>query len=255
MRPDKKTIRLRFARAAATYDQQAVIQQRVAERLLALLDRHPPPGPRRLLEIGCGTGILTAALARRYRVGLETLYANDIVPEFEVPVREKAGNTANLVFLPGDIETIALPAGLDLIISSSTLHWLHDLPALLARLHERMTAGGTLCFSVYGPKNLQELREVAGIGLDYASVAGLRKMVGRTFRVLACEEELLSVRFADPRTLLDHLRRTGVNALAPAPWTRKRLDDFTRQYRRRYGGPDGVVLTYHPIYCVAAREP
>ncbi|HHO48095.1 MAG TPA: malonyl-[acyl-carrier protein] O-methyltransferase BioC [Desulfobacteraceae bacterium] len=254
MRPDKDTIRRRFARAAATYDQQSVIQRRVAERLLGLLDRYPPPSPRRLLEIGCSTGILTVALARRYR-GLATLYANDIVPEFEVPVREKTGDAVNLVFLPGDIETTALPADLDLVISSSTLHWLHDLPALLARLHERMTVGGILCFSLYGPENLRELRKVAGIGLDYFSVADLRKMVGSTFRVLACEEELLTVYFADPRTLLDHLRQTGVNALDPAPWTRKRLNDFIRQYRRCYGGPDGVVLTFHPVYCVAAREP
>ena len=251
MRPDKRKIYRRFARAAATYDQQAFIQQRVAERLLNLLDRHCPLPPLRLLEIGCSTGILTSMLTRRYR-GLATFYVNDLVSEFNGLVRAKVGDDVHLAFLPGDIETITLPPDLDLVVSSSTFHWLNDLPALFNRLHGRMSAGGTLCFSMYGPDNLHELREIAGIGLDYPSVAALRKMVGARFKVLACEEELLTVHFADPRALLDHLRQTGVNALAAGPWTRSRLRDFIRRYAERFGGPEGVVLTYHPVYCVAS---
>lgn len=254
MQPDKKNIYRRFARAAATYDRQAFIQQRVAERLLNLLDRHCPLPPRRLLEIGCSTGILTCMLARRCR-GLETLYVNDLVPQFNGLVRNKVGDAVHLVFLPGDIETIALPASLDLVVSSSTFHWLRDLPALFHRLHDRMAAGSTLCFAMYGPHNLRELREMTGIGLDYPTVTGLKKMVGARFKVLTCEEELLTVHFADPRALLDHLRQTGVNALGTEPWTRRRLSEFIRRYADRFGGPEGVVLTYHPVYCIASREP
>jgi len=250
--PDKKIIQRRFAGAAATYDRQAVIQQRVAERLLALLDKNSPLPPKRLLEIGCSTGILTSMLARRYR-GLEALYVNDLVPEFNSLVREKTGDEVNFVFLPGDIESIALPPNLDLIISSSTFHWLSDLPALLDRLHDRMSSESTLCFSMYSTGNLHEVREITGIGLDYYSVADLEKVVGGTFKVLTCEEELLTFHFADPKALLDHLRQTGVNALDATFWTRSRLNDFIRQYTDRFGGPDGVVLTYHPVYCVAGK--
>jgi malonyl-CoA O-methyltransferase len=253
MRPDKKQIHSRFTRAAATYDRQAGIQRRVAERLLTLLDRNCPRPPKRVLEIGCSTGILTAMLALRYK-DLEILYVNDLVPEFNAMVREKVGNDLDLVFLPGDIESMDLPSNLDLVISSSTFHWLHNLHELLDRLHDRMTFEGILCFAMYGPDNLHELREITGIGLDYFSVADLEKMLGNRFKVLACEEELFTFHFADPKTLLDHLRQTGVNALDPTPWTRSRLNDFIRLYAQRFGGPDGVILTYHPVYCVAARE-
>jgi malonyl-CoA O-methyltransferase len=253
MRPDKKKIHTRFSRATATYDRQAVIQRRVAARLLALLDENCTRPPQRVLEIGCSTGILTAMLTGRYKA-VATLYVNDLVPEFHAMVREKVGDDLNLVFLPGDIESIALPSDLDLIISSSTFHWLHNLPALFDRLHGLMAPGGILCFAMYGPENLFELRAIAGIGLDYPSPADLTGMLKNRFQVLACEGELVSFHFADPRTLLDHLRQTGVNALDATPWTRSRLNDFIRRYARHYGGPDGVALTYHPVYCVAGRR-
>ncbi|GBE53736.1 malonyl-[acyl-carrier protein] O-methyltransferase [bacterium BMS3Bbin14] len=254
MRPDKQTIRQRFTRAAATYDRQAVIQQRVADRLLALLAEFSGPPPRRALEIGCCTGLLTSRLVRQYG-NIETLYVNDLVSRFEprIAAAIPAGRT-NLVFLAGDIETLDLPPALDLVISSSTFHWLEDLPALLNRLKDRMAPGSRLAFSLYGRDNLRQVREITGIGLDYYRLSELRELVGRHFSVLACEEERHTFTFADPLALLHHLRDTGVNSLAPGPWGRKRLHSFDREYRHRYGDQEGVALTYHPLYCLARKE-
>jgi malonyl-CoA O-methyltransferase len=253
VQPDKRKIRQRFARAAATYDRQAMVQQGVAARLLRLLARHMETPPRRVLEIGCGTGILTAGLTRQYP-GITDLYANDLVPQFEPLVSSRVPPEMHLEFLGGDIETMALPDSLDLVISTSTLHWLENLPDLLNRLHARMARPATLCFSIYGPGNLRELREITGIGLDYRSLAELRQMVGQRFTVVSCEEELITHHCPDPLTLLQHLRQTGVNALATEPWSRPRLGDFIRQYERRFGRREGVGLTYHPVYCLARKD-
>lgn len=253
MQADKGKIRQRFARAAVTYDRQAFVQQGVAERLLRLLATHRETPPRRVLEIGCCTGILTAGLTRQYP-GIKDLYANDLVPQFEPLVAARVPPGVRLRFLGGDIETIALPDSLDLVISSSTLHWLENLPALLSRLHARMAPHATLCFSIYGPDNLRELREITGIGLDYHSLAELRQMVAKRFTLVSCEEELLTHHCPDPLALLLHLRQTGVNALATGSWNRSRLGDFIRQYEHRFGRPGGVGLTYHPVYCLARKE-
>ncbi|MHB1350826.1 MAG: malonyl-[acyl-carrier protein] O-methyltransferase BioC [Desulfobulbus sp.] len=251
--PDKQTIRLRFAGAAATYDRQALVQQEVANRLLRLLASHPAPPPRRVLEIGCCTGILTAGLIRRFP-GISALYVNDLVPEFAPLVAARVPAGTPLHFLAGDIETIDLPERLDLVVSSSTLHWLSDLPALLDRLHERLNQQGILCFSIYGTDNLRELREITGIGLDYHSLSELRQMVAARFTLLSCEEELLPLHLPDPLALLHHLRQTGVNALRKETWTRARLDEFSRKYMERFRSAHGVSLTYHPIYCLARKE-
>lgn len=253
MMPDKHLIRLRFARAAATYDQQAVVQRAVADRLLRLLAEHPGPPFRRVLEIGCGTGILTGGLLRRF-AGLTSLYVNDLVPEFAPLVAARVPPELHLEFLAGDIETIPLPGELDLVLSSSTLHWLADLPGLLARLHSRMNRHATLCFSLYGPRNLREVRELTGIGLEYHPLAAIKEMVAAHFTLLACREELLTYPAPDPLALLTHLRQTGVSGLAAPRWSRARLQDFVQGYRRRSSGPGGGSLTYHPVYCLARKD-
>lgn len=253
MRINKDRVRYRFARAAATYDNQAVVQLRVAERLLALLKEHMLQPPARVLEIGCCTGLLTARLHRMFE-GAATFYVNDLVPDFQHRVAERLGHDPRLVFLPGDIEQLDIPENLDLVVSSSTLHWLEDLPALFRTLCARMAPGGTLCFSIYGPANLKELKELTGIGLDYYSLAELKSLVGSCFDILDCAEEEIPLRFDDPPALLNHLRETGVNALDSTPWTRSRLDRFRREYSARFGSRGKVLLTYHPIYCIARKK-
>ncbi|GAB4341331.1 MAG: malonyl-ACP O-methyltransferase BioC [Desulfobulbaceae bacterium] len=253
MAVNKDRIQQRFARAAATYDRQAFIQLKMARRLLGLLDEHLSSPPRRLLEIGCCTGLLTEQLVRCFPAA-ETFFVNDLVPAFEETVRRRTGGAPQVRFLPGDIERIDIPADLDLVVSSSTLHWLADLPGFLRRLATRLPAGATFCFSIYGPENLAEVREITSIGLDYRGSGDLRRLVGERFDLLALEEEKAVLFFDDPLALLNHLRETGVNALDAPPWTRSRLEYFRQEYMARFSVGDRVFLTYHPVYCVARRR-
>lgn len=253
MRLNKERIRLRFTRAAATYDSQAVIQLQVADKLLALLLEHVPQPPGRVLEIGCCTGLLTERLYKVYR-GMETLYVNDLVPDFKTLVMDRLENDSRLTYLPGDIEHIDIPDNLDLIISSSTFHWLEDLPLLFQKVDTSLAREGSICFSIYGPGNLAEIREVAGIGLKYLSLAELQALVGNYFDILAIEEEKLTLHFADPLTMLNHLRETGVNALDTEPWTRSQLDSFAREYTELFGSEGQIPLTYNPIFCIARKK-
>ena len=99
-----------------------------------------------------------------------------------------------------------------------------------------------------------ELREITGIGLEYYSLEDLQNLVGSFFDILACEEEQLTLHFEDPLALLNHLRETGVNALNTVPWTRSQLNRFQQEYSGRFSRDGQVVLTYHPIYCIARKR-
>ncbi len=248
---DKEQIRRRFERAAATYDRQAVIQDRVAGRLLDLLAAHCPAAPGRVLEIGCCTGLLTRHVLTRYGT-IGEMVVNDLVDSFRATVLERcAGLGAEIRFLAGDIEQIALPGLFDLVISSSTFHWFHDLDGVLAKLRCHMEADGCLAFAMYGPNNLREIRDLTGIGLDYPDLRTLRATVEHHFTVLACEERLETLVFADAVAVLRHLRQTGVNALTGAAWSRGRLGRFGREYAERFGDGNGVRLSYHPMFVLA----
>ena len=249
---DKARIRRCFERAAQSYDRQAVIQQRVAEHLLGMLARCDTGTTiHRVLEIGCCTGLLTGKLVRRLP-DIHELVLNDLVESFALRAGEQPGIPA-VRFLGGDIESVELPGAFDLIISSSTFHWVHDLEGLLSRLAGHLRPGGRLAFSLYGPQNLQEIRTLTGIGLDYTGLDRIQTMTGRYLQVEAVDEQLQTFFFASPDEVLVHLRETGVNALANTVWTPRRLERFRREYREKFSDEQGVRLTYHPLYVVARR--
>lgn len=255
--PDKDLISLRFSQAAETYEQSAEVQCRVADRLLRMLDEELPEAckPDSLLEIGCCTGLLTGRIMARFP-DLRRLVTSDLVQAFEPRVRQKLGNSrVDYTFLAGDIEKTRLSGQFDLILSSSTLHWIRDLPALLARLRTHLTRNGLLAFSLYGPENLLEIRATTDMGLRYRGMTELLAMLSGHYQVLASDQSVETLWFSDPIAVLRHLRATGVNSLARETWTRSRLRAFSRSYEEQFSAHNmrgrGVSLRYHPLYFVA----
>jgi len=255
MIPDKNLIKLRFEQAAATYEQQAMVQHLVADRLLTLLtDAAPAFSPLRVLEIGCCTGLLTEKIMGRFPA-VARLTVSDLVAAFEPCVcRKIGGRRSDLTFLAGDIESVDLPDTYDLIISSSTLHWVHNLSALCRKLHAHLNPGGILAFSQYGVDNLREIRAVTGVGLEYQEIVALKKAVAEKFDLLVVEEARETLWFTDPISVLQHLRATGVNSIGQQVWTRKQVSVFIADYIDRFSGEQGVSLTYHPIFMVARPQ-
>ena len=248
---DKKRVQQTFQRAANSYDDQAMIQHRVADHLLELLDCQNKKEIHRVLEIGCCTGLLTRKLAGQCgEIG--ELVLNDLVETFAVQAGDVAGIPA-IRFLAGDIETMPLSGPFDLVISSSTFHWVNDLESLLKKLADTMAPDALLAFSMYGPDNLEEIRELTGIGLDYFSLQEVQAMVDKHFTLDHGDQQREVFHFADPMDILDHLRSTGVNAVSSKPWTPRRLQRFKDEYVQKFSDVQGVHLTYHPLYLVAHR--
>lgn len=248
---DKERVRQSFQRAANSYDSQAMIQHRVADHLLGQLNCHDGKKIHRILEIGCCTGLLTRKLTECCSE-IQELVLNDLVESFAVQAGNQTGIPA-ISFLAGDIETMPLSGPFDLIISSSTFHWLHDLEGLLKKLADNLAPGATLAFSMYGPDNLQEIRQLTGIGLDYFTLQGVQAMVSRYLTLDYSDQQREVFHFTSPLEVLTHLRRTGVNAVSIKAWTHRRLQRFNREYNEKFRDSQGVQLTYHPLYLIAHR--
>ncbi len=255
MIPDKKLIKLRFEQAAATYEQQATVQMQVANRLLDLLATTVPEiNPASVLEIGCCTGLLTEKILTRFP-RLSRLTVSDLVPAFEQCVGRKVAHLAsNVSFLAGDIESVALPERYDLIISSSTLHWVYDLPALCRKLRAHLTPDGVLAVSLYGVDNLREIRTVTGVGLEYKDLKQLESIMQEEFHILGADQVWETLWFPDPLSVLHHLRATGVNSIGQKTWTRKQVSGFVAEYCQHFSGSQGVCLTYHPMFIIARPQ-
>ena len=81
----QRTVGKRFDAAAATYDKHSAIQWSVARRLLWEIEKGP--APKRILEIGCGTGLLTEQLRERFPAA--EVHALDISAAMVARARER----------------------------------------------------------------------------------------------------------------------------------------------------------------------
>lgn len=94
-----------------------------------------------VLEVGCGTGLLTEALVARGLV----VDAIDPGAEMIRLARRRVGPDAAVTFMVGRFEDIQLPAGRYAgVFSASAWHWL-DPAVSWRRAHEALLPGGRLC--------------------------------------------------------------------------------------------------------------
>ena len=63
---DRNRIGRAFHRQAGEYDQHASVQKRIVIRLDQMVTSHQQGTPTQVLDIGCGTGAMLAALQGRY---------------------------------------------------------------------------------------------------------------------------------------------------------------------------------------------
>jgi malonyl-CoA O-methyltransferase len=248
---NKQRVRHSFGKRLFSYRQHAVVQTAMAENLTWQLYGMFPDGFDRVLEVGCGSGVLTAAFLKRFQVN--TFYANDLVGKcrHEVAAILNQYPGSDFDFLSGDIEQIqVLPQHLDAVISNATFQWLTNLPEFLPRLKHHLRPKGVVAFSTFGPENLREIRKLTGVSLHYLAYSELRKLLAQHFDVLWCEESIEPLHFPSPRAVLRHIRLTGVNGVATRPWTKSRLQEFETQYWQQFNEWGDVSLTYHPILCI-----
>lgn len=241
-----------FLRGKQSYDREAVIQRAVNARLLQLLECERGSS-KRILEVGCCTGMLTEEIARRQAP--ERLFVNDLVPEFFDVVSDRLSGADRHLLQPcfGDIERCDLPGELDLVVSSSTLQWLDDLDAFFARMAAVLVPGGRLVFSMFGRETLGEVTELIGVGLDYPTFRQVRDALDRHFRIDHGEVLRDRLSLADPRAVLRHIQATGVGGVGGYTWTPRRLERFCQEYRRRFSDERGVGLSY-VSYLFAAEK-
>jgi malonyl-CoA O-methyltransferase len=220
MRSWKRTVARAFD-GAEGYDGAASIQAEAAGRLAAEIARQPLDDAPRVLEIGCGTGLLTAAL--RARIATGSMVVSDIAPGMIRRCRARFSGEPDLRFLVMDGERPCLLPGFDLIGSNLAAQWFEDLPAALGRLSALLAPGGLLAVSTLAAGTFREWQAAhAALGLEagtptYPPLAALRalRFVGCTTSVSSAS---LVEAHTDGRAFLKALRAIGAGTpvLRPA---------------------------------------
>ena len=158
---DKKLIRQSFDAAAPHYDDVAVLQREVGQRLVDRLELIKL-SPGVILDVGAGTGYISQSLKKVYKGA--KLISLDIAPGMLQVARSKNSWISKWLgsneFICGDAECLPLADNsVDLIISSLTLQWCGELDRAFSEFRRVLKPEGLLMFSSFGPDTLKELRE------------------------------------------------------------------------------------------------
>jgi trans-aconitate 2-methyltransferase len=112
-----------------------------------LLARVRAGAPRTVVDLGCGTGALTASLAERWP-GARVIGV-DSSAEMLAAAAEHAA-PGRVGFVAGDVRTWEPAGPVDLVVSNAVLHWVPGHARLLARWASFLTPGGELAIQVPG---------------------------------------------------------------------------------------------------------
>jgi malonyl-CoA O-methyltransferase len=225
-----------FNACAESYERHAGLQRAVADRLALLLPTLERP---RVLELGCGTGLFSRHLVKRYPDGHFIL--TDAAPAMIAECRR------NLALVhPPRVSYEVMDAGeagghaeLDLIVSSMTLHWLADPAASLERLRPLLAPRGIMLYATLGHKSFAEWRAVLTSLSLPSGLVDIQRLPG------VVEEEHLT---PDNDSLSFLRRMKAVGGLTPrdgyAPLSPGSLRRAVRLADNRFGGR----ITWHIIY-------
>ncbi|MGI6453548.1 MAG: class I SAM-dependent methyltransferase [Syntrophomonadaceae bacterium] len=121
-----------------------------------LVTELPLKGDERILDLGCGDGVVTKQLADRVPHG-EVIGIDASEGMLKVAQNLEADN---LSFILLDINELDFQEEFDLIFSNATLHWVKDHHRLLRNCYMALKPGGMLRFNFAGDGNCSNFYEV-----------------------------------------------------------------------------------------------
>lgn len=204
---DKRLARKSFSRAAASYDEAAVLQREVARRMLERL-QYVKFTPEKILDAGSGTGYGRTLLRQCYRdafvieldFALPMLQVSSHVPWLtRLVTRLRASRVAQVA---GDVERLPLAdSSVAMIWSNMTFQWCNELDVTFKEMRRVLQPGGLMLFSTFGPDTLKELRSA------FATVDG-QTHVNRFIDMHDIGDALVRTGFGTPVMDVEHFTLT-----------------------------------------------
>lgn len=244
---DKKAVAASFSRAAASYDAVAGLQRTVALELIEQVGAAAGD----VLDLGCGTGFVTARIAAQARA----VYALDLA-EGMVAYGRTHHARDSVHWLCGDAENLPLAdESVDGVVSSLALQWCENLNAVFAELQRVLRPGGQAWLATLGPDTLGELR-TAWRAVDsrvHVNRFASRDLIEQTLRrsgltLEQWRERNIVLEYAELRQLTHELKALGahnVNKGRPDGLSgRARAQQFALAYERQRNANGHLPASY-----------
>lgn len=136
-----------------TYDRISGPMETMA---LPVLDRLELRGDETVIDAGCGSGRVTAALLERLPDG--SVIAIDGSADMLAAARERLGGDPRVRYVQADLAALELDESADALLSTATFHWVADQAGLYAALHRALRPGARFVAQCGGEGNIADVR-------------------------------------------------------------------------------------------------
>ncbi len=250
---DKQRVAQAFLKSVRSYDTEAVVQKEAAEALVTSCLHFCNKKHNRVLEIGCGSGLLCQKFTDCFDV--DKYIVNDLNASFcEITQEKVADKSVNISSLVGDAEEITLPDKCDLILSSSTMQWFEDVDSFVKKTYSQLVDDGIFAFTMFSEGTMKELKALTQRGLNYVSARELYDSLARYYTVMSFEKYEKQLFFSAFGDIVRHMKQTGVNGLSGKRFTIPELRRVAREYEQCFRTKRGLPVSYHYILAVARRR-
>jgi malonyl-CoA O-methyltransferase len=257
---NRKQVRQSFESAADSYDDAAVLQREIGERLISRLDLVNVQ-PQRVLDLGAGTCRFSEKLQHRYKKS--EVWSVDFAGSMlaKAPARSRWRRQPKRVCA----DALNLPCGeasFDLIFSNLMLQWCLPLDQYFSEIRRVLRPGGVFLFSTFGPDTLKELRAAWAAVDDSAHVHAFLDMhdVGDALLRVGFSEpvvdmEVLTLTYGDFLAVMKDLKAIGARNAAESRSRgllgRRKLWQLEEAYERFRGADQRWPATYEVVYGIA----
>ena len=255
--PETEIVLSQFSDAAGSYDTYAEHHSLIAAKLLNVVSSLEPES---LLELGCGTGILSAGLHLLFPEAYKEF--TDGASEMVRFCRGKIPSSELVSHSVLDFEKIEHDSRYDLVLSSCALQWLRDPASFIGRLPYLLNPGGYTVHAIPVKGMLGELEqsfvETEGTwnSLNYISGAewdGLFHQAGFSIEnSFSCD---FTVIYKSPVESLRAVRGIGASlsghrdASVVSPGVLRKALNY---YSCNYGDESGAVPATYKVHFVVA---
>ncbi len=143
-----------------TYAENARFVAELGQPVIELL---APRAGERILDLGCGDGVLTARLAA---LGC-ALVGVDASPE-QIAAARARGLDARVM----DGQRLEFKEEFDAVFSNAALHWMRDPDRVIAGVHRALRRGGRFVGEMGGAGNIAQIAEALTKALERRGLAG-----------------------------------------------------------------------------------
>lgn len=230
-----------------------------------LLAAVPAEAPGYVADVGCGSGELTARLARRWPTA--RVEGVDNSPQMLAAAAGHEGGT--LSFTAADAATWQPTEAVDVLVSNACLQWVDGHADVLRRWVGALAPGGWLAIQVPGNFAAPSHRLLRSVAARYLPGLALRAdpvldpagywrlLTDAGCRVRAWETTYLHV-LAGEDAVLEWTRGTALRPVLAAFGDRPQAQEFLAEYaaalRLAYPPePGGTVLPFRRVFAVAQR--